>query len=467
MVVVARGIQNDIKHFGLFEQRLRRRNDVHNGVAEETVSSQSRDFEKLLEENERLKKSVAELSMLNDFAQIISSTMALDKILDKVVAASLKAIDAEQGTIHLLQGSESESSFRTLIRKADQTTPLDKYRLDRELSGWMIRNCKALLINDFSKDKTFKSEASDQKICSLLSVPLLCKGKLIGVLNLFNKKHALGFSLEDQRLLSIIASQSAQVIENARLYEEEKQLRQYEQDLQMAQDIQNNLLPKESPRIPGFDVAGKSYAAREVGGDYFDFIDLGDGRWNIAVGDVSGKGIAAALLMSNLQATLRTQALSNIFLVDSISQTNRSLYHNTEANQFATLFCGVLNAPARTFTYINAGHNHPFLLTITGKFQKLRTGGLILGLLPEVSYEESKRQFSPGELLVIYSDGVTEAENELEDQFGEKRLQEIIKQHQNLSAAELVDRICNAVTEFCGHAKQSDDITLVVIKALT
>jgi sigma-B regulation protein RsbU (phosphoserine phosphatase) len=430
------------------------------------MASKNPDFEKLRAENERLKKSVAELSMLNEFAQIISSTMALDKVLDKVVAASLKAIDAEQGTIHLVQSLEGDAPFRTLIRKADQTTPMDKYRLDVELSGWMIRNRKPLLINDFSKDKIFNKASSERKIRSLLAVPLLCKGQLIGVLNLFNKKHAQGFNLDDQRLLSIIASQSAQVIENARLYEEEKQLRQYEQDLQMARNIQNNLLPNKNPTIPGFEVAGKSYAAREVGGDYFDFIDLGNGRWNIALGDVSGKGIAAALLMANLQATLRTQAQSNIFLVDSVAKTNRFLYFNTEANQFATLFCGVLDAPAKTFTYVNAGHNYPFLLTPAGQFQELHTGGLILGLLPEVSFAENKRQLSPGEILVIYSDGVTEAENELEDQFGEKRLQEMIKQNQNCSAEELVDRIYNAVTEFCGSAKQSDDITLVIIKAL-
>ena len=430
------------------------------------MNSKGIDFEKLLQENERLKKSVAELSMLNEFAQIISSTMALEKILDKVVAASLKASNAEQGTIHLLQSIESESPFRTLIRKADQSQFEDKYRLDMELSGWMIKHRKPLLINDFSKDKTLGRDSSAQKIRSLLAVPLMCKGKLIGVVNLFNKKQPEGFTLDDQRLLSIIASQSAQVIENARLYEEEKQLRQYEQDLEMAREIQNNLLPKESPRIPGFDVAGCSHAAREVGGDYFDFIELGDNRWNIALGDVSGKGIAAALLMSNLQATLRNQALTNLTLVDSISKTNRFLYLNTEANQFATLFCSVLDATGKTFTYVNAGHNYPFLLNQKGEFKELQTGGLILGLMPEFLFQEETVGLQPGEMVVIYSDGVTEAENEIEDQFGEKRLQEIIRQNKSLSSGQLLSTICDAVAEFSGPKKQNDDITLVIIKAL-
>ncbi len=429
------------------------------------MSSKSFDIDKLLLENERLKKSVSELSMLNEFAQIISSTMSLEKVLDKVVTASLKAIDAEQGTIHLLESPESASPFRTLIRKADQTHPVDKYRLDFELSGWMIKNRQPLLINDFPQNKLF-GKAGDQKIRTLLTVPLLCKGKLIGVVNLFNKKSADGFTTDDQRLLSIIASQSAQVIENARLYEEEKQLREYEQDLEIAREIQNNLLPKESPQIPGFELAGKSYAAREVGGDYFDFIDLGGGRWSIALGDVSGKGVPASLLMSNLQATLRNQALNNVSLVDCVSKTNRFLCLNTEANQFATLFSGILDARDRTFSYVNAGHNYPLLFTTSEEMLELQTGGMILGLLPDRPYQEESRKFQPGELLVIFSDGVTEAVNELQDQFGDKRLQDIIRLNRQAPAEQLLNKIYTAVMEFSGPARQNDDITLVIIKAL-
>lgn len=430
------------------------------------MAVQKVNFEKILEENERLKKSVAELSMLNEFAQIISSTMALDKILDKVVAASLKVIDAEQGTIHLLESAQSASPFRTLIRKADETNPMNKYRLDMELSGWMIRHRKALLINDFSTDKTFRRENGDKKIRSLLAAPLLCKGKLIGVVNLFNKKHSVGFSLDDQRLLSIIASQSAQVIENARLYEEEKHLRQYELDLQMAHDIQNNLLPNACPRIPGFDVAGRSYPAREVGGDYFDFIDLGGGRWNIAVGDVSGKGIAAALLMSSLQATLRNQALNTTELGECISKTNRFLYLNTEPTQFATLFSGVLDSGACNLAFVNAGHNFPFLISANGQIRELETDGLLLGFLPEYAYRVEATPIDPGDLLVIYSDGATEAENELEDQFGEARLQEIILSNHALPADQIIDKIYESVVEFSGPNKQNDDLTVVIVKAL-
>ncbi len=221
----------------------------------------------LKEENDRLKKSIEDLWTINQLARIISTTLPVHQILDKVVSGSVKAIGASQGAISLLDEKKTNDPFKTLIRKVDETDFTKKYRLDQDLSGWMIKNRKALLVNDFSKNTTFKGKHSVvEKIHSILSVPLLCKGKLIGVLSLFNKKKDREFSKNDQRLLSIIASQSAQVIENARLYEQEKQLRQFEQELEMAQSIQNRLLPKESPKIGGIDLAGISYAAKEVGG---------------------------------------------------------------------------------------------------------------------------------------------------------------------------------------------------------
>ena len=432
-----------------------------------TKNTTNEDFNKLKDEMARLKKSIEELSMLNDFARIISSTLSLDKIMDKVVSASVKAINAEQGTIHLLETTESQDPFKTLIRKADQTTPESKYRLDAELSGWMIKHQKPLIINDFSKEELFKErQATDKKISSILSVPLMCKGKLIGVVNLFNKKAEGEFSSDDQRLLSIIASQSAQVIENARLYKEEKQLRQFEQELEMARAIQNKLLPKENPEIEGFDIAGVSYAAKEVGGDYFDFIELGNNRWGIALGDVSGKGIPAALLMSTLQATLRNQALTISSLIDCITKANKFLYLNTDANKFVTLFCGVLDSKSKKFNYVNAGHNFPFHLDKKGEFRDLNIGGLILGIMADCQFEEGNVQLHPDEIIVIYSDGVSEADNELDEMFGDKRLKEIVWQNKHLSSQQIISRIYDGIKEFTGPIRQEDDITLIVIKTI-
>ncbi len=423
---------------------------------------------RLQSENERLKKSVEELKILNELAKVISSTMSLTGIMDKLVAKAVKAIDAKQGTIHLLdKDSLLDDPFKTFIRKADESSPSSKFRLDAELSGWMMRNMEPLLVNDFENNELFiNKRATDFKIQSLLSAPLVCKGQLIGVLNLFNKKGSGKFSETDKRLLAIIALQSAQVIENARLYEQEKHLLQKEQELGMARIVQTRLLPKDSPEIKGFDVAGASYAAKEVGGDYFDFIELPDGRWCVALGDVSGKGVPASLLMSHLQATIRIQVSQNEKFSNSIAKSNDFLYHNTEDNKFATFFGGILDSDKKSMTYVNAGHNFPFHLGARDKIQQLETGGLVMGMVPGCAYEEASVAFKKGDVLVIYSDGVTEAENPREEMFGEAKLKELLVKHKSKSAKELVQEIYNEVKGFEGASEQDDDITVVVVKAV-
>ncbi len=188
-----------------------------------------KNIQELEKEIQHLKKTVEDLGTINQLAKLISSTMQLDQILDKVVAASVKAIKAEQGTISLLANQkgkeETGDPFKTMIRKDDVSRQRGRYRLHDHLSGWMLNNRKPLTINDVKNDNTLKGvQLLDEEIQSILSVPLISKGNLIGVLNIFNKKEAGGFSKDDQRLLSIIASQSAQIIENARLYEKEKQM---------------------------------------------------------------------------------------------------------------------------------------------------------------------------------------------------------------------------------------------------
>jgi sigma-B regulation protein RsbU (phosphoserine phosphatase) len=390
--------------------------------------------------------------------------MSLRKVLDQVVAKSVKAIDAEQGTIHLLEKNQDDP-FKTLIRKADQTTPKTKFRLDFELSGWMIKYQKPLMINNFEKNDVFKhNPAAGTDIRSLLSVPLVAKGRLIGVLNLFNKKANNDFSNDDQRLLAIIASQSAQVIENARLYEEEKQFRILEQELGMARDIQARLLPKAAPELEGFEIAGASYAAKEVGGDYFDFIFLDNNDLAIALGDVSGKGVPAALLMSNLQATLRNQALNQQPLSECIAKANSFLHQATDSDKFATLFYGILKPKAQEFHYVNAGHNFPYVFHADGRVSSLEKGGIVVGMLPDIPYEHDEFALASGDVIVVFSDGVTEAENRLEDLYGEERLIGFIQERMQLSAQEMLDAMYQEIMVFSGDKPQDDDITLIIIK---
>lgn len=430
-------------------------------MSENNINSQA-----LIEENKRLKKALEELAILNDLARTICSSMKLNEILNRVVERSIKTLQAEQGAIFLLS-TEAGSPFKTLVRRGDTEEGKKPFRLSEGISGWLIKHKKPLIIQNLAEDSRFRGYQSEsEKVKSVLGVPLLSRGKLIGIIILFNKLAGQTFSDDDQRMLSIIASQSAQVIENARLFEQELELHRLEQDLLMAREIQQRLLPKESPTIEGFELAGMSYPAREVGGDYFDFIKISEHLWGITVGDVSGKGIPAALLMSNLQATLRGQAFTQQSIKECVKNANYLLYLNTDPEKFATLLYGLLDSKSRTFTYVNAGHNYPLYLNQKGQFQELITGGPLLGMLPEAIYEEGQIHLQQEDILIIYSDGVTEAENELGELYGERRLRKLIQKNRHLGAAQFIKTIYNEISQFVGSKNFSDDITIVALRAV-
>ena len=220
----------------------------------------------LEQENLRLRRAVEELSVLNEIATAISSTLTLNQIVDLIVEKCVKHLKVEQAAVMLLREETKDKPFQTMIRRADTTAHFLPYRLDAQLTGWMLKNQKALVINDFKNDNRFSGiDERTFPIRSLLSVPLLSKGQMIGLLTVFNKKLEQGYSNEDQRLLSIIATQSAQVIENARLIEEEKALYQMQKEMQMAYDIQVNLLPKASPKLEGYEIAGGIFVGQPSG----------------------------------------------------------------------------------------------------------------------------------------------------------------------------------------------------------
>jgi sigma-B regulation protein RsbU (phosphoserine phosphatase) len=422
-------------------------------------------LQELGDENERLRAAVDELSALNDIATAISSALTLEQIIELIVQKCIKHLEAEQGAVMLLDEREQESEFKTMIRRAHSSYDMLPFRLDAQLSGWMIMHKKPLLINDLSADERITvGEDESLPFHSLLSVPLCLKGRMIGSINLFNKRKEEGFTEADTRLLTIIAAQSAHVIENARLSEEEKALQLMQEEMRLAYKIQMDLLPKESPSIEGYDLAGKSIPAKTVGGDYFDFIEIGPACLCLCLGDVSGKGIPAALLMSNLQATLRGQVLQDRTPEACIQKSNMLLFKSTDMDKFATLFYGVLNLETHALQYCNAGHNYPFLVRAKGEVLRLDVGGLVLGALEGFPFKGGTVQMMPGDLLVIFSDGITEAINADDEMFGEPLLEKVIITHRELKSADLIDKIIAEVKKHAGGTPQMDDITLVVVK---
>ena len=304
----------------------------------------------------------------------------------------------------------------------------------------------------------------DDSIDSILCVPLMVKSQLRGVLTAYNKKGGGGFTEEDQRLLAIIAMQSAQVIENAKLHEERQAYLRIQEEVRLAARIQLDLLPSAAPEIPGYDVAGKSIPAQMVGGDYFDFIPLKNDEWALCLGDVSGKGLPASLLMANLQATLRGQSGHDIAVSERMRRANDLLYRSTDMEKFATLFYGVLDVEEHKFVFSNAGHENPYLLSRAKQEMRLATGGTVLGVVDNFPFEEEVISVNSGDLLVVFSDGITEAFDVDDKQFGEERLEKVIEECRGETAETIIDRIIDAVRKFAGDAPQADDLTLLVVR---
>lgn len=421
-------------------------------------------LKRLEAENQRLKRAVEELSVLNEVALAVSSASALDQVIDLIVQKCVKHLRVEQGAVLLLDRQQEQAPLKTMVRKVRSDYAGIPYRLGDQITGWMIKNQQPLLIPDLAADERFRMPPEAADVRNLLCVPLRLKGGMVGVLTVFNKIGGEGFSESDQRLLTIIAAQSAQVIETTRLLEEEQALARIEQELNTARDIQRRLLPKYPPTIAGYDIAGRSEAARLVGGDYFDFLESAQDGLGLCLADVSGKGISAALVMAAVQATVRSQSLTGLPLGEQVGNANRLLYDSTESDKFVTMFYGRLDPNSGALRYTNAGHNPPAVFSDRAEPELLEAGGPVLGVLPQMPFSEGSAELAPGSTLVVYSDGISEAMDSKDEEFGEERFYQLVRDNRDLSAAAFVDKVFAAVKEFCGDAPQTDDMSLIVVR---
>jgi sigma-B regulation protein RsbU (phosphoserine phosphatase) len=330
----------------------------------------------------------------------------------------------------------------------------------------------------FDDDNSWIQRASDKEreILRLLEtqllLPITLKEKLLGVISLGPKLSEAPYSKTDMRLLSAVASQTGLALENARLTEgikrEVAERERINRELEIAREVQQRLFPQNLPSIPGLDFAGYCRPQQDVGGDYYDFFRLGDGCLAMAIGDVSGKGIGAALMMATLQASLRSQTMR---ASDGPAQTlelmNRLVYDASSSNRYATFFYAQYSPRSGLLTYVNAGHNAPIICrNVNGDHQILRleAGGTVLGLFPEIEYQEDCIRLCKGDALVGFTDGISEAMNTKDEEWDEDKLIEAVCECHGRSASETIHHILNRVDAFTRGAKQHDDMTLLVLK---
>jgi serine phosphatase RsbU (regulator of sigma subunit) len=324
---------------------------------------------------------------------------------------------------------------------------------------------RSVLTSDAQHDPRFAgSTMSIQNIRSVLAVPLGVGEKVFGIIYADSPIAEGRFSEDHLKVLTTLASVAAIRVENTRLLEEQMERERLEQELQLASEIQQRFQPTAPPIVEGYELQGISFPCYEIGGDYYDFIEREDGRLVIALGDVSGKGTAAALLMSSLHAAIHAQASSNRSLGETITAVNRYLSDNTPSNRFVTLFYAELDPQTGALSFLNAGHNPPIIVHAAGTVEHLASGGLPLGIKADALFREGRTQLQPGDVLVIYSDGISEAFNPAEEEFGVTRLHEVISRNMDASAAGMRDRIEAALTKWSQGTPAADDITLVIVK---
>jgi serine phosphatase RsbU (regulator of sigma subunit) len=266
-------------------------------------------------------------------------------------------------------------------------------------------------------------------------------------------------------LLTVLANVAAVRIEHARLIEIEQQEKLWARDREQAAEIQRSLLPFDAPSVPGFAIAGYNVASRAVGGDYYDFLPLEDGRLVLLVADVAGKGMPAALLMSGLQARVHVLFETGGKLAELVATLNRSLTRRFPSNRFVTFCVAALTPDSGEIAYCNAGHNPPLLLRAGGTHEYLSPTGPIIGISAQFTYGEITCRMLPGDILALYSDGVTEACDPVhEEEFGEERLLRALISNSHSAPASIIDAIVGEIAAFTGNAPLSDDVTLVVLK---
>jgi serine phosphatase RsbU (regulator of sigma subunit) len=332
--------------------------------------------------------------------------------------------------------------------------------------GACVDENRQLLVNDTSSDpRLFRGidKSSGYQTKSVLCVPMVFEGRTIGALELLNKPS--GFTDSDAGILGLLAHFAAGAIESERMRQEALGAELMRHELNLAHDVQARLLPENPSGVPGLECYGYCRPARSIGGDYYDLLPLADGRFGITLGDVSGKGIPAAVMMASIQTLLRSLLQRECEdLAGVLGNLNDTLYMSTTAERYSTLFCGVISPDRTTLTYVNAGQVLPLLLHADGTLERLPGGGVPVALMPEVIYEQSRVTLEPGDLLVVVSDGIVEACNRAGDFWEEDEVDRIVLARGSGSLAELSKALCHAVDCFACGAEQYDDMTILAVR---
>ncbi len=408
--------------------------------------------------NRKLDRKIQELNTLFEVGKEFGAVLDPDKLIRLLVFSLLGQVGVNRYLICLKEGSD----MRVAASRLDGPAP------QPELLAGLTKIHTGVQIEDMIVTSAIDPRPVLHDLHMKVAVPMELQGQTRGVLLLGDKLNREQFTAADLEFLSALGSLAIISLENARLFQQAIEKQKMEDELAIAREIQKGLLPSILPSLPGYEIAAANFSSKQVGGDYYDVIPLDDDRLILAIGDVSGKGTPASLLMANIQATIRALVPLDLPLTDLTARVNDLMCPNTGGSRFVTFFWGCLDHRRKTFTYVNAGHNHPYLLHADGSVDRLDKGGMILGVMETmVPYEQETVVLHDGDVLVLFTDGVSEAMNAASEEYGEERLEAVIRKAAGWGAQGLIDIIHQDITAHAHGAPQSDDITMMVMRVVT
>lgn len=405
-----------------------------------------------------LKREIKRLSLLNELAINISLTHNPEEVMDKVLSLLHEVIDVDEAFFIIDHHGEYQRFARD---SAPRTTTRAHRQALTELVIKQIRVSQKIETFDIADSSALAAELPLLPLPVLTVAPLEFDDVIFGALVLLGADR---LNDDDISFLERLVHQVRGNLFHALTFEEERDYLLLKQDLRIASQIQSQLLPKSAPRIDGYDIFGKTVSSHAVGGDYYDYLRSENDNWVFCIGDATGKGIPAAMIMANLQATMRSLVLSSKPVQVYQRMANNLIYNSTEIKKYASLFLGVLNQRSHTLQYSNAGHNPPLLAGSSGETLRLKTGGSPLGIINSMHYRQDSVYMNQGDILLLYSDGILEALNGEEEELALDEIEAYIRENASKTAAEIGRGILDFALHRSSEGLIRDDMTVVVVK---
>lgn len=408
--------------------------------------------------------SASHLLTLYQISLLMNSSLEFDEALDNVMDAVMEVTKAQRG--FLMIADEDTNALQILVARSIDNQTLQEEGYSTTIVNEVVRTREPLLTNNAQFDTRFQPGQSIimRGLRAILCSPMVANDRLIGVVYVDTAMRSGSFTEADRDLLKLVGGQAGRAIENARLYRVAVEKGRLEKELHMASEIQRGLLPHKMPDAEGYDVVAHWVAAREVAGDFYDLFSLDDGTFGTVIADVSDKGAPAALFMAVARTLLRSYAFAGMNAVDNVRRTNDLLVEDSRSGMFVTVYYSLF-ASGGDSIHVNAGHNPPLLYRrANNACEYLPLGGRALGWFADNPVQAVELKMEPGDIIVYYTDGLTEAENPQKDYYGEERLAEAVMRVADKTAEEIRDFILKDVTRFCAGEALFDDLTMVVVR---